>query len=128
MTQLTYTETLTVTSCWCGIHLAVPDNLLAHARDKKGTAIFCPLGHEFVFGTTNADKLREKEKELERERQRVKATRDLLAAEENSHRATKGHLTRVKKRVQNGVCPRCNRTFVNLQRHMASKHGEECEG
>jgi DNA repair exonuclease SbcCD ATPase subunit len=31
-------------------------------------------------------------------------------------------LKKHKKRVSNGVCPCCNRTFINLQRHMASKH------
>ena len=36
--------------------------------------------------------------------------------------AAKGELTKMKKRVGNGVCPCCNRQFVNLQRHMATQH------
>ena len=38
--------------------------------------------------------------------------------------ATKGIVTRTKNRVSKGVCPRCNRHFEQLQRHMASKHPE----
>lgn len=30
----------------------------------------------------------------------------------------------IKKRVGNGVCPCCNRTFENLSRHMSCKHPE----
>lgn len=30
----------------------------------------------------------------------------------------------IKKRVQGGACPCCNRHFVQLERHMATKHPE----
>ena len=36
--------------------------------------------------------------------------------------AAKGQLTKVKKRVGNGVCPCCTRSFTDLARHMESKH------
>lgn len=36
--------------------------------------------------------------------------------------AQRGVTTRLKNRVANGVCPCCNRTFANLQRHMSTKH------
>jgi hypothetical protein len=46
---MTYTGTLTITSCWCGIHLAIPEDLHREAhRDRH--IVFCPLGHEFIFG------------------------------------------------------------------------------
>jgi hypothetical protein len=77
------------------------------------------------MGKSEATKAKEEAAEA---RRRERAVRDLLEQEENSHRATRGHLTRVKKRVQNGVCPKCNRTFQNLQRHMASQHGDDCNG
>ncbi len=112
---LDYTETLTVTSCWCGIRVAIPDNLFRYAHDRKGHAIFCPLGHEFVFGNSYEERYRA-------ELRRVEATRDLLAAEERSHSATKGQLTRARKRAAAGVCPCCQRTFQNVARHVATKH------
>jgi hypothetical protein len=113
-----YTETLTVTSCWCGIRLAIPDNLFRWLHDANGRACFCPLGHEFVFTENN-------EKKLARERAAHSATKDLLRREERSHSATRGQMTKLRKRVEAGVCPHCKRSFANLARHMHSKHAEE---
>jgi len=127
MTEMTYTEKLVVVHCWCGIALAIPSNLNRVMHDE-GHSAYCPLGHKFLYGDSYKEKLAAKERELEAERKRVKATRDLLHAEERSHSATKGQLTKVKKRVQAGVCPHCNRTFQNLARHMCTKHPEEDAG
>lgn len=121
MPTITYSSTLVTTSCWCGIHLAVPDDLYSYAQ-RKGHAIYCPLGHTFIFTDTTVKRLEEAEKRLAEERRRTQATRELLRAEERSHSATRGHLTRTKKRVGNGICPCCNRSFEDLARHMASKH------
>jgi hypothetical protein len=115
MTQLSYTETLTVTSCWCGVNVAVPENLLRWAKQSAKHSIYCPLGHTFVFKDSF-------EKKLEEERNRHHATRDLLRQEERSHTATRGHLTRQRKRAKEGVCPCCNRTFKQLAAHMKNKH------
>ena len=109
-----YTETLVVTHCWCGIALAVPSNLYRNAHED-GTNVYCPLGHSFGWSDTYKTK-------LERERRRHEATRDLLHAEERSHTATRGHLTRAKKRSAAGVCPCCHRTFKQLRKHMNVKH------
>ena len=43
-------------------------------------------------------------------------------SERRSHTATKGHLTRSKKRHAAGVCPCCKRTFKQLVSHMNKKH------
>ena len=125
MTEMTYTETLVVMHCWCGIALAIPKDLYQHARQDAKNAVYCPLGHEFVFGNTYKMQLTQAEERLAEEQRRVRATRDLLAAEERSHTATKGHLTRVRRRVEHGVCPHCNRSFQDLRRHMRSKHRPE---
>jgi hypothetical protein len=122
--ELTYTETLVTTSCWCGIHLAVPDNLLRWAKQSQRNSIYCPIGHTFVFGDSFEEKYRQEQERRAAAERRAQATRDLLAAEERSHSATRGHLTRTKKRVAHGVCPCCNRTFQQLSRHMASRHPE----
>jgi hypothetical protein len=121
MTTMTYSETLTVTHCWCGIALAIPENLYRVANDE-GRDVYCPLGHTFVYGDSYKERLAKAEKKIAAEQQRVRATRDLLEQEERSHSATKGHLTRVRKRVHRGVCPHCHRHFENVERHMASKH------
>lgn len=124
---LVYTQVLETTTCWCGINLALPKNLLEWARENERNRIYCPLGHEFVFRNGYKKKL-ERERELREEAERrEKATRDLLAAEERSHAATRGHLTRVKKRTDHGVCPCCNRSFQQLARHMKAKHPDYAE-
>jgi len=38
--------------------------------------------------------------------------------------AAKGQLTKTKRRVANGVCPCCNRTFADLSAHMHGQHPE----
>jgi len=120
---LEYTGTLVITSCWCGIELAIPESLHDEAH-RKQKSVYCPLGHTFVYLNTTEKRLREAEDRLERERRRVQATRDLLAHEERSHAATRGHLTRAKRKAHAGVCPvpGCRRHFADLERHMGSKH------
>jgi hypothetical protein len=113
-----------ITSCWCGINLAVPDALYRHAKQTENNHIFCPLGHKFVFGDTYEKQLKRQQAETERMRQRMVATRELLEAEERSHTATRGHLTRQRKRAKEGVCPCCHRTFKQLAAHMKNKHPE----
>lgn len=115
MSTLTYTGALTVVSCHCGIVYAIPDNLDSQAHLHKGREVYCPLGHRWVYRDSF-------EQQLERERQRHQATRDLLRAEERSHAATRGQVTKLRKRVAAGVCPCCHRTFQQLARHMAAKH------
>lgn len=127
MSTITYSGNLVTTTCWCGIHYAVPSefyNMIKrqHRDGRSQTRIYCPLGHTWEFsGRGETEILREK---LADEQRRRKAARDLLAAEERSHAATRGHLTRQKKRVANGVCPCCHRTFKQLAAHMKNKHPE----
>lgn len=123
MPTITYTQSLVTVTCWCGISHAIPADLEDYAR-RSGHSIYCPLGHEWIYNDTIKKKLREAEEALERERNRVKATRDLLAQEERSHAATRGHVTRMKKREAAGVCPCCDRTFRQLARHMKGQHPE----
>jgi hypothetical protein len=121
MTEMTYSQTLAVVHCWCGIAVGIPSNLRRVMLDE-GKSCYCPQGHTFVFVDTYKDRLAKKERELADERRRRQAARELLEAEERSHAATRGHLTRHKKRASAGVCPCCNRTFQQLARHMKTKH------
>jgi hypothetical protein len=123
MPTINYQETLTVVTCICGINYAIPATLDKQLRDHcgegRGTkSVYCPLGHQWHYTGKSA------EERVAEEKRRTQAVRDLLAQEERSHVATRGHLTRVKKRVHKGVCPHCNRHFENLERHMHAKHPE----
>lgn len=128
MTTMTYTGALTVTSCWCGIRLAIPDSLYREAADRKpGTDVWCPLGHVFVYGgDSESKKLRD---ELRRERDRLVAERARADGAEASLRTTKGHVTRLRKRVLEGECPLCGQHLRDVARHVARVHpGETAEG
>ena len=119
MTTLNYTETLTVVYCTCGIAYAIPRALHDQAHDR-GKSLYCPLGHAWHYTESVEQKLkREREKSA-----RLRAEADQLQA---SLVAQKGVATKLRKKVEraeHGVCPHCNRSFVNLQRHVKTKHPE----
>ncbi|QDH93136.1 hypothetical protein QDA02_gp29 [Microbacterium phage Margaery] len=125
---LEYTGTLVVTACWCGIQLAIPSSLHRKAQADSTTAIFCPLGHEFVYGKNEADRQRERADRAERDARLARASRDAArdqaAAAHRSAIAYKGHATRLRNKIANGVCPvtGCRRHFDNVQAHIEGQH------
>lgn len=105
--------------CQCHMPFAVSEEFQEHRR-KDHAIFYCPSGHpQSYHGRTEEEKLRERVRWAEEARDRASLRAD---AEERSARAYKGHLTRTKKRIANGVCPCCQRTFQNLGRHMKSQH------
>lgn len=126
MDTLTYSGTLTVVKCWCGMRHAVPAELrnlqLRQHNDgrRKVVSIYCLLGHaHWPAGETKAERL---ERELQAERDyagRVVAEREQAAA---SAAAYKGVATKARKRAAAALCPCCGRSFVQIRRHMAAKH------
>jgi Zn ribbon nucleic-acid-binding protein len=119
-TTMRYTGQLTVISCVsCGIEFAVPDSWRARRLDDHKDW-YCPNGHgQSYTGKSEAEQLRAR---LERAEAREQSWRDQAQAAERSRIAVAGHLTRVKRRVANGVCPCCQRQFANLHRHMTTQH------
>lgn len=130
---LSYRGTLEVTSCWCGIRLAIPASL-NRQLEQNGHVVFCPLGHEFTVTETELDRERKRVADLastlERARQQATAERDLRRDTERRLAAQKGATTRAKKRAAAAVCPveGCGRSFVQLRRHMQSKHPDYVPG
>lgn len=117
MATTTITELETV-SCWCGAPMALPTGVIRNAKEN-GTALYCPAtGHTFGWDA-EIDKLRS---QLNRERVRLGAVQDQLRSAERQSAALKGQLTRARKRTAAGVCPCCRRSFVQLSRHMSTKH------
>lgn len=115
-----YDVTLDIHRCGtCGVIWGIEQDFIkARQDDHEGWC--CPNGHSFVFnGPSEEEKLRS---ELERERRRADRHAEERRAAEASLRATKGQVTKLKKRVAAGVCPCCGRTFQQLSRHMANKH------
>ena len=109
----------------CGVSFGIPSDLYKRLK-ATGNWFYCPNGHSQHYTETTEQKLRrEIEKEVQR-RQWAESSRD--DAQKRAQRAErrtaafKGVVTKVKRRVGNGVCPCCTRSFSNLQRHMKSKH------
>ena len=116
---LVVTVTARPISCFkCGITWWV-DVVWENNRREDKANFWCPNGHSQAFVKSTVEQLKEQlaAKEVllaaaRTERDRVIRSRD----------AIKGQLTKVRKRVGNGVCPCCNRSFTNLQRHMHTQH------
>lgn len=91
---------------------------------KCWTCPYCKT--ERGYGEGEADRLRAQITTLTNDRDFYKRRHDEAQNEaehfRRSRNVTRGHLTRIKKRVSCGVCPCCNRSFENLRRHMASQH------
>jgi hypothetical protein len=104
-------DLFTSTCITCGVIYGIPVELdNQRRRDKK--SIYCPNGHPQVYSQSIEDRLR---KELEEERSKLAGAQfELMAAEKK--------VKRLEKRVKNGVCPCCHRQFVQLTRHMKTKH------
>ena len=131
-----YSTTLTVTSCGvCAIPFAIPDNLYT-SRHGDGLNFYCPNGHCISWKETEAQRLKRdlswKETEAQRLKRDLKWERDRAASvraradgAEASLRATKGHVTRLRKRVLNGECPLCGQHLRDVARHVKRVHPDE---
>lgn len=120
---LVYTGQLVVTSCWCGIGVAIPSSLYKEAQANHRKAVFCPIGHEFVFGgESEADKFKRLYAEAQDRAVVARAEADQAEA---SRRAWKGQATRARNRVLAGSCPFCGQHLRDVQRHVERMHGDE---
>lgn len=106
----------------CGIEFYVPE-WFKKERRESGTVWYCPNGHNRVYKERESEQVRrDLEAKLQREAARASSALSRLDQERASHSATKGQLTKAKKRAANGVCPCCQRSFVDVARHVRSKH------
>ena len=116
--------TLVEMDCYsCGITFAVPETW-NNKRLEDGKSFWCPNGHQQHYTKTEVQILRER---LEMERKNAEFWRQQKAAIERSASALRGQATKLRKRLANGVCPCCKRSFPDLHRHMTTKHPEYAE-
>ena len=101
----------------CGIMFAAPQKWI-ETKQKEGGSLSCPNGHTLTYGGNTL------QKQLTAEQERYRELEMQLTSTQDQLEASKRELQRHKKRVANGVCPCCNRSFVQLQRHMKTKHPE----
>ena len=110
----------------CGVIFGVEASYQQRRKDDHKD-YSCPNGHwQHYLGKTEADKLREQLRDTENRLKFVRDQRDGAdrRADHAERRlaATKGVVTKMKKRASAGICPCCTRHFENLERHMATKH------
>ena len=121
---MTATRTIVLTALECHTCGAVyglsKDYEAARRSDHKSWC--CPNGHSQYFPQeSREEKLK---RQLDQTARQLSRTQSRLKQTEYQRRAAKGQLTKTKRRVANGICPCCNRTFANLARHMAGQHPE----
>jgi len=127
--MVTTLAVLTLTHMGCSeCHATYGLDERARARFQSvGTRWHCPYcdaGQSYRDNDLAREKKARERAEWDAKRQRERAdnyARRAVAAE-HSQRTTKGHLTRIKRRVAAGICPCCNRTFRDLGRHMKGQH------
>ncbi|SIE38084.1 Uncharacterised protein [Mycobacteroides abscessus subsp. abscessus] len=118
----TAVDTYTVIHCGhegCGVPFALNDEFIRQRREDHRTW-YCPNGHSRYYPQMNETELA-KARAARLERQLANREEDLRAAKA-AHAVTKGKLTKTRNRIAKGVCPCCNRSFVNLGKHMAGQH------
>ena len=85
----------------------------AHSREKKRLeAELAAAKNSALVNASHAAKAREQRDSALKEAEHFRHSRD----------GVKGVLAKERKRVGNGICPCCNRSFSNLQRHMHTQH------
>ena len=117
------TETYSILHCAkCGIGFGVPAEFEQAARSDR-RSFFCPSGHSQWFpGKTDEQRVRELQAQIATKNDLLASTQREVEKRYRLQRAAEGKTRAIKRRVANGVCPCCTRTFQNLAQHMANKH------
>lgn len=107
--------------CNCGIPFFMPKYFYDQCKNDSDKYFYCPNGHPQHYSRSRSaieiEKLKEDLESVKRDRQGIENQLLDTISEKNK-------LSRQLKRVHKGVCPCCNRTFENLQKHMETKHPE----
>lgn len=131
-TQMIFATLKMYTCCHedCGVVFGLEQGFVRH-RETDHRSFYCPNGHSQHFPGKTKDQLEIERLNVElgkeqRRRQWAEQSRDMANQREDRAKrkaaAYRGVLTKTKKRVGNGVCPCCNRTFANLMNHMKTQH------
>ena len=126
MATMTVVDTLVVIRCaGCSVHFAFPKDWQKVFRED-GRTFYCPVGCRNVYRDSDNDRLARElaeanDRAIKYRQQRDATMSDLdTVMEDLANKESK--LRRVEQRLSHGVCPCCNRSFTNLEKHMGSKH------
>ena len=108
--------------CVCGTRFAVDKVIMENRRNRAGS-IYCPNGHCIGWKESAADRVRkELTAQLEAERRKRESAERGESFAINAKNAAERKHKQLEKRVKNGVCPCCHRSFLNVHRHIKTKH------
>ncbi len=123
-----YVDTLEIIECTCGVVYGLTEQFIRYRREDHET-FYCPHGCRRHYPQESDKEKFKRQRDTARRRAASaegQATRERETAEyyRRSAAASRGHLTRIKNRIKNGVCPvpGCRRTFQNVLAHMARQH------
>ncbi len=104
--------------CNCGVVFAMPDSMQRRVQ-ANGAYFYCPNGHPQHYTESDVQRLEKQLGRAEADREFYRKGRDgALDALSAANKEAK----RLKCRINSGTCPHCRRHFVNVERHMQSKH------
>jgi hypothetical protein len=122
MSSFAVTVTIHTLQCAaCAMTFGVPRRF-EEDRRKDHKQFYCPAGHINVFHDESEEEKMRRERDIARQ-QVARAEEEAARARRkavNAERETK----RLKKRAAAGTCPCCQRTVIQMARHMKTKHPE----
>ena len=127
----TFTKSImmeTETCANCGIPFAMPSDFRSQLLNDPNKSFYCPNGHSQHYAKSREVKLREEaEAALRKKEQEITSLHNKWIAEtQERYKAEREAKTanRKLKRLNNGICSCCNRTFTNLAEHIKNEHPE----
>lgn len=115
------TRMVVMTCCNCGVLFAMAEDLHAE-RLEKGGSFWCPNGHSQHFTEPETSKLKRLLKNAEATSASERRWREQA---ENRLRATKGVVTKLRRRTLEGERPFCGQHLRDLERHIGRQHPDE---
>jgi hypothetical protein len=118
------------TCCNCGMRFPMYRSFYDHVLENKGDTngkgtFYCPRGHaQHYLGESHKARAERLAAEISAARQREETLRHGIRQANAKRLAEVTKRKRLQTRIAKGICPCCNRTFLNVQRHMAMKHPE----
>jgi len=99
----------------------MPATLMKYHREH-GDTHYCPNGHPQVFCKPEVPELQAKLREAN---QQVESLHYQLNGALDNLAESKKELRKTKHRANAGLCPHCRRHFVNVERHIHTKHPDK---
>lgn len=129
-----YTSVLAIVECAaCHMDFGLLPRFRSDRRSDHET-FYCPAGHEnYYAGQSEEERLRSELAAQEGATTSARAARDRARAERDYEKrrnaALRGHLTRMRKRIAEGICPvaGCKRSGFKGDRmhmHLETKHSD----